>query len=296
MTNQTFTDIEIIVVNDGSTDDSMSIVKKYADRDARIRIIDKNNEGVAYARKSGVEIATGEYIHYLDGDDTMELDSYELLYEKACETGADMVVFEFRLFLDKPSGPIRNEDFKSNIDFMEISMRECRYLSLGLNIHRRDLYNNQILYAKGLTMGEDFYIVEQLAYHAKKISYLGKGLYNYILRPTSAVNSKITDKKAHDLLFHIKLIKDFLEDKPEYHLFDKYLCEIAVKNHANLYWQRYFKNTHYISKNSIRMIRKYPDIRHTADIAPLYKLIRLYSINGILGRIFAQYYILKNKI
>ena len=60
---QTFPDIEIIVVNDGSTDNSPEIIARYADKDSRIVVIDKSNEGLAYARKSGIEAAQGEYIH-----------------------------------------------------------------------------------------------------------------------------------------------------------------------------------------------------------------------------------------
>ena len=68
---QTFPDIEIIVVNDGSTDNSPEIIARYADKDPRIVVIDKANEGLAYARKSGIEAANGEYIQHLDGDDIL---------------------------------------------------------------------------------------------------------------------------------------------------------------------------------------------------------------------------------
>ena len=90
---QTFPDIEIIVVNDGSTDNSPEIIAGYADKDSRIVVIDKSNEGLAYARKSGIEAAQGEYIQHLDGDDFLEPDAIELLYNKAIEDAADMVVF-----------------------------------------------------------------------------------------------------------------------------------------------------------------------------------------------------------
>ena len=66
---------------------------EYADKDSRIVVIDKSNEGLAYARKSGIEAAQGEYIQHLDGDDFLEPDAIELLYNKAIEDAADMVVF-----------------------------------------------------------------------------------------------------------------------------------------------------------------------------------------------------------
>ena len=77
--NQTYTNIEIILVNDGSTDNSVDIIKEFAAKDLRIVVVDKKNEGVVIARKAGLSIAIGEYIHYLDGDDYLDVDAYEIL-------------------------------------------------------------------------------------------------------------------------------------------------------------------------------------------------------------------------
>ena len=77
---QTLKDIEIIVVNDGSTDNSLDIITQYARKDSRIVIVDKPNEGLAYARKSGIEAAHGKYVQHLDGDDFLEPDACECRY------------------------------------------------------------------------------------------------------------------------------------------------------------------------------------------------------------------------
>ncbi|MCS2302924.1 glycosyltransferase [Bacteroides ovatus] len=90
--NQTYTNLEIVVVNDGSTDDSLDIIKTYAAEDPRIVVFNKQNEGLVQARKSGIDIATGKYIQYLDSDDIMHEDAITRLVAKAEETQADMVV------------------------------------------------------------------------------------------------------------------------------------------------------------------------------------------------------------
>ena len=88
--NQTLSDIEIICINDASTDNSLEVLKQYAATDNRIKVISfEENKGAAAARNTGIEIATGEYIGFVDSDDYPDLDFYEKLYQKAIETGAD---------------------------------------------------------------------------------------------------------------------------------------------------------------------------------------------------------------
>ena len=86
--NQTYTNLEIVVVNDGSTDDSLDIIKTYAAEDPRIVVFNKQNEGLVQARKSGIDIATGKYIQYLDSDDIMHEDAITRLVAKAEDTKA----------------------------------------------------------------------------------------------------------------------------------------------------------------------------------------------------------------
>ncbi len=90
--NQTLSEIEVICVDDGSTDHSLQILEEYAERDDRIKVITKENGGIASARNKGMEYATGEYIGFVDSDDWIELDMYEKLYENAKFYDSDMVM------------------------------------------------------------------------------------------------------------------------------------------------------------------------------------------------------------
>ena len=92
--NQTLKDIEIICVNDGSTDNSLSILKEYASKDNRIKIIDKENEGQGYSRKVGLDNSTGKYILFCDSDDYYsELTAFEELYNYIEKVEVDVVIF-----------------------------------------------------------------------------------------------------------------------------------------------------------------------------------------------------------
>ncbi|MDR0485368.1 MAG: glycosyltransferase, partial [Elusimicrobiota bacterium] len=91
--NQTFKNLEIICVDDGTKDNSVSILEEYAARDGRIRIFHKENGGLSSARNYGLKYATAPYIAFLDSDDWLELDALEISYRTMRESGADLIVF-----------------------------------------------------------------------------------------------------------------------------------------------------------------------------------------------------------
>ena len=90
--NQTFFDLEVVLIDDGSTDSSLNICEEYAKRDDRVVVFHKENAGLVAARKSGVEIASGEYIGFVDSDDYIEADMYSLLMSETSITEADIVI------------------------------------------------------------------------------------------------------------------------------------------------------------------------------------------------------------
>ena len=98
--NQTLANIEIIVVNDGSTDETLNIINKLSLKDKRLIVIDKANQGLIEARKSGLEAATGEYVLFIDGDDWLELEALDLLYKHASEHEYDIVMYNAYISYD----------------------------------------------------------------------------------------------------------------------------------------------------------------------------------------------------
>ena len=98
LVEQTLKDIEIILINDGSTDDSLELCLAYARTDLRIRVVDQENAGACVARNKGIQLAKGEYVLFVDADDFFELDMVYRAYAKATETNADIVVFDADVF------------------------------------------------------------------------------------------------------------------------------------------------------------------------------------------------------
>ena len=215
---QTLKDIEIIVVNDGSTDNSLDIITQYARKDSRIVIVDKPNEGLAYARKSGIEAAHGKYVQHLDGDDFLEPDACELLFKRAEETDADIVIMRF--LIDSPRGqkepPFWTQDEYNNISAIHTMAHEDYRWNLVFLFQRRDLHAVPIDYLQNLTYGEDAYQSIQIAYRSKKIVTLrDKPLYHYVIRESSVTQTGMTRKKTENVLLFPNLIETFLEGTPE---------------------------------------------------------------------------------
>ena len=99
--NQTLEEIEIILIDDNSPDNCPEICDEYAKQDERIKVVHKQNEGLGYARNSGIEIAVGEYLTFVDSDDYVELNAYQNLYAKLMDTKADVIYFNFQRFNDQ---------------------------------------------------------------------------------------------------------------------------------------------------------------------------------------------------
>ena len=118
--NQSFKDIEIIVVNDGSTDNTINIINNFAKNDVRIKVIDKKNGGLIEARKSGLARASGEYILFLDGDDWLHIEAIEKLYKEAKKDNFDIVLYNFYLAYD-------NGKLEEKNSFEEVVKKEKNY-------------------------------------------------------------------------------------------------------------------------------------------------------------------------
>ncbi|MCH4207889.1 MAG: glycosyltransferase, partial [Solobacterium sp.] len=99
--NQTFKDFELILVNDGSTDHSLDVIRKYEQLDERIKVVNKPNGGLSDARNAGMAIARGVYIDFVDSDDSIEPDLLKECMEKFHETDADMVIFDVYQYYQK---------------------------------------------------------------------------------------------------------------------------------------------------------------------------------------------------
>lgn len=218
---QTLSDIEIICVNDCSTDGSLKILQDYAKKDSRIRIIDfKENRGAAAARNTGIDAAAGEYIGFVDSDDFIDPDFYEKLYIKAKETNADAAKGKLWLY-----------DLKNNSKYLEdwIDINDdvkkhhaYFYFTFTTAIYKREFINqHNIRFLEGLIHFEDPYFTIKAGLFYKTLVLDDSACYYYTNNPESS-SRNITEKHAESISNGSKIVLDLINnatiDKEHYEI------------------------------------------------------------------------------
>ena len=195
LVNQTLKEIEIIVVNDGSPDNSQKIIDKYAKKNLNIKAYKKENGGLSDTRNYGIKKANGEYIAFIDSDDFVDKTMLEKMYQKAINDDADIVVCNsINLYDDNTKVEV-----KSNLNYSDDEIRN--YLISApmacTRIYKRELFNN-FEFKKGIYY-EDLELTPKLVNYTKKIAFLDEGLYYYYQRMGSIMKQKEWNDKLLDI-------------------------------------------------------------------------------------------------
>ena len=182
--NQTFSDIEIICINDGSTDNSLQILKDYSQKDNRIKIIDQQNQGVSAARNAGINVSEGEYIMFIDPDDTYDLTLCEKVVEKINTEHPDIVMWDHNSLSD---GKIVKRDgygylLRRLSNNLKVSLKNWLTLQIFIwdKAFKRDfLIKNDIKFPEGIKNAEDIIFCLFTYYTKPKYSFISESLYFY---------------------------------------------------------------------------------------------------------------------
>lgn len=211
ITHQTIRDIEIIVIDDGSPDSTPKLCDNWAEKDHRIKVIHKENEGLGYSRNTGIKIAKGEYIAFVDSDDFVELNMYELLLSNAKKYNSDAVFCGIQR--EKKDGSWKIDlDFKTEKVFEN---EEIKFFNLGMIAGApytqkerpysmsvwHAIYNKSIIDKHNIRFvserevsAEDLPFQCDFLLKARRITYIPAPLYHYCLNNTSLTSTFIPDK------------------------------------------------------------------------------------------------------
>lgn len=273
LANQTLKDIEIIIVDDGSKDDSGKICDEYASRYANFRVIHQKNGGLAVARQTGLDAARGEYVIVCDSDDWVEPDMYGALYSEAVRSGADMVICGYTAEYDDGRS-INTQTWFDNLDW-KAHLKEIfntSYHNSWARLVRRKLFTeNNIVYEPGINMAEDAFILYKLMKAKPKISQIKGYFYHY--RKEYGSQSYTNQIKMQQIYGFVKIYKWLEKNYDESLLGNKlYRQKIGIIYYSlrakdidtefikeflseNLPWSLFFKNKLWI-KSSIVYISK----------------------------------------
>lgn len=208
--NQTLSDIEIICINDGSTDNSLEILQEYAQKDERIVIINQQNEGVSRARNYGINIAKGEYIGFLDSDDYIDYNFYEKLYEAAKRTNAEIACASiywnrYKDYMLK----IKKEKLckKPSSKYIAAALPACCYV--WNKIYKTSKIKEHNCYFEPDIYYEDMPWTFRTVYLLNKMITVPNICYYYEYNPVSIVN-KSTVKRRNDYIQSVNYIQNFV--------------------------------------------------------------------------------------
>lgn len=246
--NQTLNEIEIICVNDGSTDNSLCILEKFAGLDKRIKIINQKNKGLSGARNTGIKLVQGEYFGFLDSDDWVDLDYFEKLYKRAKNCDADISLGDFirkgkfkhkiRLKLNKEEEFVGdNEKFYGSQFY--------HFPCVWNKIYKTSKFND-LRFIEGIFFEDGPYTIQALHRANKVVTCCNTYLY-YFVNPNSIVKT-LNKKKEQDMYNSSKFILNYIKDNMQiqdkgiyYETFVQKLWRIKLYSTVeNLYYKKYY--------------------------------------------------------
>lgn len=219
LVNQTKKELEFILINDGSTDNTEEIIKTYKDK--RIKYYKNKNQGIGKTRNFGISKSTGKYIMFLDSDDYLSKNACQKMYEKILESNSDLVICDFYKVYD--SG--KTEEVKLP-NFSETNLKGRPSIINEINlapwnkIYKRELIiKNKIKFIENLKYEDAPFVIEALS-KSKKISKLNESLNYYVIHGNS--ETTVRDERCFDILKIVDIIRKNTKDK-------KYLKEEVDK-------------------------------------------------------------------
>lgn len=204
---QSYKNLEIIIVNDGSTDNSKEICTRFKERDNRIKLINIENHGAGYARNLGLNNANGEYISFIDADDYVDLDYYKILHNMILDTGADIA--ECKYLRVKVAQELikynkaNNHNIMTNIEKLKdlYGRDDKKYVNTVImcnKLFKKELFEG-IYYPEGRIIDDEF-ITYKLIYRSRKIVTIDSELYFYVQSEDSVMRNDFKEKRVIDTI------------------------------------------------------------------------------------------------
>ncbi len=275
---QSYQNLEIVLVDDGSPDNCPKICDEYAKKDARIKVIHKQNSGVANTRNVGLDNATGDFFAFVDSDDWIEPNYVQTMLDKQKQYDCDFVCCSVMDVAEKdgsknPNIPVNEDEVLCGKDIIaQYYAKYCTILTVPWNkLYKRQIFDN-LRYPKDRMYYDDTAIILQLLAVTKKIVIIKDVLYNYFKRDNSLMSSKISKQNVTDIILNFQDRVEFLlQNKLNEFVSEEIarrFCDMGwayrtckdkptkkhIKTEFKALWKKYHK---YIKLNSLPAIKMY---------------------------------------
>lgn len=253
LVNQTLKEIEIIIINDCSPDNSKQILNKYEKKYNNVKVFhNKTNKGIGYNRNFGIEKATGEYIGFIDSDDYVDMTMYEKLYNKAKKDDLELVVCNFHKMLEKENSleeitpDFIIEEQKNTVLEKTPSLLSKVNLAPWNKLYKRSLLGSDIRFPEKLKYEDAIVVVKALA-RSKKIGFIKEKLNYYLVRNKS--ETTVMDKRVFDIL---EITKQIIAELKSHNYYENIKEEVEAWVTRNLFrytlQQKYQKDSNLKNK------------------------------------------------
>lgn len=224
LVNQTYKNLKILVVNDGSTDNTKQIIEKYEKKYENLKLLNKENGGLSSARNFGLKNTKTKYVTFVDGDDYLELSTYELIMKKMEEEKTDLGIFNFKKVYSQKIIDSKLDEKIYNKNFLKYLFSKSTEVNIVVwnKIFKTDIILKNKIYFENRAYFEDTGFIFRYLYFIKKISLVELPLYNYIQRENS-ITKKFNPIIINSCENTYKIIKEFYRENNNY---EKYKNEI----------------------------------------------------------------------
>ncbi|WP_130891428.1 glycosyltransferase family 2 protein [Fusobacterium ulcerans] len=289
LVNQTYKNLEILVVNDGSTDNTKEIMEKYEKEYKNLKLLNKENGGLSSARNYGINHSKGEYITFVDGDDYVDEEMYEEMLDKMIRENSDMCICNFRkIYSNKIKIPKLNYTLFKGELVHNFLLRHDEIFAISCNkIYKKEIIINNNIFFINKAFFDDLGFNSKYILYTRKVSIVNKAFYNYIQREGSITKGKVynpyIEKAILDLNNNLKLFYK------NHNFYEKYKLSLeGIYIRMKIYKINYMLKFNYYSKEDINEIKfiftLYLPLKH--KIAVILMKLKLYKF---------IYIILKNK-
>lgn len=213
--NQTWSDIEVLVVDDKSRDNSIEVIQevlsRYPEKSHLVRILHHSeNKGLPAARNTGLAEAKGEYVFHFDGDDFAEPGMIEAMAERAMATNADIVYSDWYLYYENSRRYMCQPECQNPKEALTAILEGRMKYNVWNKLVRRSLYtDNNITFPSGYGMGEDMTMIRLIAV-ARSVKYVPSAFYNYVKTNAGAMTENVSDKSIEQINHNVRETEQFL--------------------------------------------------------------------------------------